>query len=130
MDVSTNSTFTSFLSGYQNAAVGNVTTKSVTGVKSGTTYFYRVRAQNGNGTSPNSNISSAKTQPPILLVMPRGSNVVLSWPTNDPAFKLFYSTNIPPTSWISNTATPSIVAGRYTITNSVTNKAKLYRLKR
>jgi hypothetical protein len=62
LDVSTTNTFTTFVAGYQNRDVGNVTTFSVTGLLGNTTYYYRVRAANGfcqNGT--NSAVQSAKT---------------------------------------------------------------------
>ena len=53
LDVSTDSGFTSMVSGYNNLSVGNVITYSVTGIAAGTTYYYRVRAANtcGSGTS-------------------------------------------------------------------------------
>lgn len=54
LDVATNSSFSSFVSGFNNLTVGNVLSRSVTGLSAGTTYFYRVRAFNGNGTSGNS----------------------------------------------------------------------------
>ena len=55
LDVATNSTFTNYVSGYQNLDVGNVTYKNVSGLISGTTYYYRVRAYNSIGSSANSN---------------------------------------------------------------------------
>jgi len=60
----------------------------------------------------------------------QGGNLVLSWPTNDPAFKLFYATNLPATTWISNPVAPAIVSGQFTITNSMTNAFRFYRLKK
>jgi hypothetical protein len=54
LDVSTTSDFSSFVSGFSNLDVGNVTTYSVTGLSSGT-YYYRLRAENANGQSIHSN---------------------------------------------------------------------------
>ncbi len=47
--------------GYQNRDVGNVTNQNVTGLAATTFYYYRVRAYNGNGTSPNSNVIKVRT---------------------------------------------------------------------
>ncbi len=55
LDVSTSNTFASFVAGYNNLSVGNVTTYSVTGLTIGTTYYYRIRATNSCGTSVSSN---------------------------------------------------------------------------
>jgi hypothetical protein len=61
LDVSTSGTFDSYVPGYQNRDVGNVTNQNVTGLAATTFYYYRVRAYNGNGTSPNSNVIKVKT---------------------------------------------------------------------
>jgi len=63
LDVSTNNEFSSFVTGYNNLTV-NGTNQSVTGLIAGTTYYYRVRAINANGTSSNSNIITVLTVPP------------------------------------------------------------------
>ena len=60
LDVATDSGFTSFVTGYQNKDVGNVTSSAVTSLNAGTTYYYRVRANNSAGTS-------ASSQPQVAL---------------------------------------------------------------
>jgi hypothetical protein len=62
LDVSTSSTFGTFVPPYNNLNVGNVTSFGVTGLTANTFYYYRVRAFNGN-TSPSSNVIKAKTKP-------------------------------------------------------------------
>jgi hypothetical protein len=54
LDVSTSSSFPSMVSGYDGLNVGTVTTYAVTGLGSGTTYYYRVRSTNGTCNSLNS----------------------------------------------------------------------------
>lgn len=49
LDVSTSSTFGSYLTGYQNLNVGNVLSYLVTGLTEDTTYYYRVRAYDAAG---------------------------------------------------------------------------------
>jgi uncharacterized delta-60 repeat protein len=61
LDLATDAGFTSFLTGYNNLDIGNVTNHNVTGLIAGTTYYYRVRALNVCGTSVNSNSISATT---------------------------------------------------------------------
>ncbi|HEX7830537.1 MAG TPA: IPT/TIG domain-containing protein, partial [Thermoanaerobaculia bacterium] len=61
LDVSPNSSFSSFISGYNNLDVGNTQSQTVSGLSAATTYFYRVRAYNGSGTSGNSNTIGTAT---------------------------------------------------------------------
>jgi hypothetical protein len=63
LDVSTSNTFTTYVSGYQDLSVGNVTNYNVTGLSANTNYYYRLRAYNGCATSSNSNVRSVKTKP-------------------------------------------------------------------
>ena len=63
LDVSTRSTFVTYVPGYQNLDVGNTTSRNITGLTRNTTYYYRLRAYNGNGTSPNSSVIKVKTRP-------------------------------------------------------------------
>lgn len=62
LDVATSDAFTGYyVSGYQDLDVGNVTSKVVSGLSELTTYFYRVRAFNTNGTSTSSNTIEVRT---------------------------------------------------------------------
>lgn len=61
----------SFVPGYENRDVGNVTTVAVTGLVEGVTYFYRAKAYNATSNSPYSGITSVVTTassgtPPVL----------------------------------------------------------------
>jgi predicted outer membrane repeat protein len=62
LDVSTSSSFASYVAGYENLDVGNVTAQSVTGLAASTFYYYRLRTYNSTGTSPNSNVVTVKTK--------------------------------------------------------------------
>jgi N-acetylneuraminic acid mutarotase len=74
LDVSTNSSFSTYVPGYQNLNVGNTTSRSVSGLSTSTTYYYRVRAYNGHGTSGNSNtihvMTLSPTGPPVAITNP------------------------------------------------------------
>ena len=77
LDVSTDSSFGSYVSGYENLDVGNVTSQSISGLQANTTYYYRVRAYNCNGTSGNSNVISVLTAPAAPKAK-RATNVTTS----------------------------------------------------
>ena len=74
LDVATNNSFTNYVVGYQNLNIGNALSRSVTGLSPSTTYYYRVRAFDGNGTSGNSNVVSVTT------LSPTGFPVVITNP--------------------------------------------------
>ena len=63
IDISTVSTFATFVNGYSAKNVGDVTTLVITGLSANTDYFYRVRAKNVAGTSENSNVISLTNKP-------------------------------------------------------------------
>jgi hypothetical protein len=67
LDVSTSSSFSTFVSGYNNLSVGNVLSKAITGLTASTTYYYRVRASNSAGTSGNSNIITVTTSAGVII---------------------------------------------------------------
>ncbi|HBT62044.1 MAG TPA: hypothetical protein DEB40_09905, partial [Elusimicrobia bacterium] len=62
LDVSLNSAFSSFVSGYQNKDLGKVTSASLTGLSANTVYYARLRAYDAAGnTSANSASASGRT---------------------------------------------------------------------
>ncbi len=61
LDVSTSSSFSSYVNGFQDLDVGNVTGLVVTGLSRGITYHYRVRAYDATGTSGYSDVMTATT---------------------------------------------------------------------
>jgi hypothetical protein len=63
LDVSTSNSFGNYVPGYQNLDVGNTTNRNVSGLAANTFYYYRLRAYNGNGTGPDSNVIKVKTKP-------------------------------------------------------------------
>jgi hypothetical protein len=108
LDVSTSSTFGSFVTGYHNLDVGNTLSRAVTGLSSSTTYYYRVRAYNGMGTSANSNVVSATTS------AGGGSGLVIN-PTFDSSI-----TNSPSSAAIQATINQAVAAYRSLYTDPVT----------
>lgn len=74
LDVSTDNLFLSFIPGYENRNVGNVTSYQVTGLSANTDYYFRVRAYNIGDTSAYSNTQSLTTAPEVPVVQP-ASNV-------------------------------------------------------
>ncbi|NVO20891.1 MAG: T9SS type A sorting domain-containing protein [Bacteroidetes bacterium] len=60
-DLSTNSSFSSFVSGYNDLNVGTALNKPISGLTAGATYYYRVRAYTATCTSDNSNTKSVTT---------------------------------------------------------------------
>jgi len=67
LDVSTSSTFVSFISGYQDLDVGATTGSPISALSPGTTYYYRLRAYNTGGSSSDSNVAAVTT----TAVVPR-----------------------------------------------------------
>ncbi len=129
LDVSADSAFSNYLAGYQSLDAGTSRSVSVTGLSAATTYYYRVRASNGSGTSSNSATISVST-PLVLEYARQGSDLVFSWPTNSIGFALQYATNLPPTNWTPASPAPMIIGEQYVVTNAMTDAERYYRLRK
>lgn len=67
--------------------------------------------------------------PPLLSLIPYGSNVVLTWTTNAVGFTLQSSTNpASATDWSSNSPPPVVIGGQNVILDSLSSAQKFYRL--
>ena len=131
----------SYVPGYENLDVANVTTYAVTGLTEGVTYYYRVKAYNASSNSPYSAITSVVTAaasgtPPVLnpiggqsgflgydlqfqvSAMPTEADAVTLTASNLPAGAAFYPTNENGT-FLWTAASPT---GEYSVTFFATDK--------
>src|SRR6266576_4897150 len=69
LDVSTSSSFSSYVDAYHDLDVGNATGRVVTGLNRGTTYYYRVRAYESTGRSGYSEVSTVITETTTGLII-------------------------------------------------------------
>jgi hypothetical protein len=69
LDVSTSSSFSSYVNGYRDLDVGNVTGRVVTGLNPGTTYYYRVRAFDATSPGRDSDVMTVTTTATAGLII-------------------------------------------------------------
>jgi len=69
LDVSTSNSFSSYVDGYHDLDVGNVSGRVVTGLSPDTTYYYRVRSLTASGPGSYSTAMTATTQPATGLTI-------------------------------------------------------------
>ena len=69
LDVSTSDSFSSYVDGYHDLDVGNVTARVVAGLNRGTTYYYRVRAYGATGPASYSAAMRIRTEPTTGLII-------------------------------------------------------------
>ncbi len=137
LDVSTSSSFASFLAGYEAKSVTG-TSEKITGLTENTEYFYRIRAKNSAGNSANSNVISAKTN---AQAVPQVATPVASNATNitETSFKANWQTAQNATQYTLEVSTSSnftslkvnetLTATSFEVTNLDENTTYFYRVK-
>src|SRR5665213_1700611 len=84
---------------------------------------------NDNGTVFSLSLGLVSAPAPTLTIVPSGTNVVLTWPTNAAGFTLQSTTNlVSPVVWSTVSPGPIVVNGQNTVTNAVSGTQKFYRL--
>ena len=71
--------------------------------------------------------------PPQLTIIPYGTDVILTWPTNyagfTTGFNLEFATNLaPPAVWRTNSTAPVVSGGQNVVTNPITGSQMFFRL--
>lgn len=134
LDVSTSSSFFGFVSGYNDLVV-STTSQNVTGLTSGTVYYYRVRAVNSSGTSGNSNTVTVYPMPPAPTANAAsniGANsVTANWSTVSLAqsYRLDVATNSSFTNFVSGYNNLTVAGTSQTITGLNANATYYYRVR-
>lgn len=83
LDVSASNSFSSYVDGYHDLDVGNVNGRAVTGLKPGTTYYYRIRPYTAAGLSGYSNVTTAATEAATgLIIIPTFDSSILNDPNS------------------------------------------------
>lgn len=117
LDVSSDSAFGSFVTGYENLDVGAALSAAVSGLTIDTTYYYRLRAYNSAGTSGNSNTITVQVQTPVAPTITSDASTVFTagvagsftvTATGAPA-PFFWATGLP--SWATLDASSGVLSG-------------------
>ena len=88
---------------------------------------------NGGGSSGDGTVFSLSFPPPQLTIIPSGSTMILTWPTNYAGFDytgytLESTTNLVSPVWATNSPAPVVVNGQNVVTNSITGSQQFYQL--
>ena len=65
---------------------------------------------------------------PRLTIVPSGAKLILTWSTNFTGFTLQSTANLASPAWTTNSATPIVVNGQYTVTNPISGTQQFFRL--
>ena len=134
LDVSISNTFATRVSGYDNLTV-SATTKAVTGLTPGTTYYYRVRAANATGSSSDSNSITVLLLPPDPVastatnILTTGFTTNWSASTSAASYLLDISTNSGFSSYIAGYLDASVTGTSSVITGLTAGTTYYFRLR-
>jgi uncharacterized repeat protein (TIGR03803 family) len=65
---------------------------------------------------------------PKLTIVPSGAKLLLTWPTNFTGFTVQSTANLVSAVWTTNSATPIVLNGQYTVTNPISGPQQFFRL--
>jgi len=71
-----------------------------------------------------------QVSPPMLTLQKAAAGIAISWTTNSVGFALESSTNIASSIWQPVSALPAVVGDQNVVTNSISNQANFYRLRK
>jgi uncharacterized repeat protein (TIGR03803 family) len=80
------------------------------------------------GTNATGTLFALALPQPKLTIVPCGSDVVLTWPTNSAGYSLQCTTNLSTANWSTLSHTPVLVNGQFAVTNSISGTEQFYRL--
>ena len=123
LDVATDALFTNTVGGFGNYNAGTNLSVNVTGLAPGTTYYYRVRVNDGCGTSSNSNIITAGTfsGPSAAFTSSVNGNVATFTNTSANATSYTWDFGDGNNSTATSPSHTYAGAGNYTVTLTATN---------
>src|SRR6266566_581339 len=82
------------------------------------------------GSSGYGTIFSLSLPPPQLTIIPSGTNIILTWPTNATGFTLQSTTNlVSPVFWTNVSPGPVVVDWQNAVTNPISGTRQFYRLR-
>src|SRR5258708_3781200 len=81
----------------------------------------------GNGRNGTVFSISLPVGAPQLAIIPSEGRVVCTWPTDVTGFTLQSTTNLGSPVWTTNSPSPAVVNGQYTVTNRISGTQQFYR---